>query len=424
MSTRGRPFYGWVIVFAVFVQLTFAAGLTFYGLPLYLKKLTETRGFSVTEVSLATSTFWIASGLTGLLVARWLARFDPRYFIVVGALIGGASMVLIGRVTQLWQLFLVYITYGAAFTCVAVLVANTVITRWFHRRRSVALSLATTGLSFGGIALTPIAANLLKHHPIDSAMTQLAVTFALGVSIIPVLLLRPDPSLMGLGPDGDQAHELVAGQAAPITPGISFQQATGSVIFAAITAAFTLGLLGQVGGITQLVKLATERAGEATSARVVSVLALCSVIGRLSGGAIVTKFSTNLFALGALGMQMLGLTFLAFASSPAAIFIGASIFGLGIGNVLLLHPLLLAEVFGVRDYAKIYGRSALFVAGGNAVGPLAMGWLRDHGGGYRTSYIVAAVLNMIGLAIFIRWGTTKPDVARRNVAGLVKATPS
>ncbi len=424
MSTRTRPFYGWIIVAAVFVQLTFAAGLTFYGLPLYLKKLTETRGFSVTDVSLATSTFWIASGISGVFVARLLARFDPRYFIVIGSLIGGACMTLIGHVTQLWQLFVVYITYGAAFTCVAVLVANTVITRWFHRRRSVALSFATTGLSFGGIALTPIAANLLSHHSITWAMTRLAVMFALGVSIIPVLLLRPDPGTMGLGPDGDPVREQSPGTAVPVAPGVSFRQATGSIIFAAITAAFTLGLLGQVGGITQLVKLASERAGSATSARVVSVLALCSVIGRLSGGALVTKFSTTLFALCALTMQMLGLAFLAFAGSPTTILVAAGIFGLGIGNVLLLHPLLLAEVFGVRDYAKIYGRSALFVAGGNAVGPLAMGWLRDHGGGYRTSYIVAAVLNMIGLVIFTRWGSTKPDVARRRAASLIKVTPS
>jgi MFS family permease len=217
---------------------------------------------------------------------------------------------------------------------------------------------------------------------------------------------------MGLGPDGDAKYEPVAGVDAPVAPGIPFAEAIRSIAFAAITAAFTLGLLGQVGGITQLVKLATERAGAPTGTRVVSVLALCSVIGRLSGGAIVTKFATNRFALVALGMQMIGLAFLAFAATTPTIFIGAALFGLGVGNVLLLHPLLLAEVFGVRDYPRIYGRSALFVAGGNAFGPIAMGFLRDHGGGYRTSYIVAALLNLVGLAVFTRWGAVKPEVVR------------
>jgi MFS family permease len=411
-----RPFYGWVIVATVFIQLTFAAGLTFYGLPLYLSSLTKQRGFSVTDVSLATSSFWVASGLSGLLIARLLATFDPRYFIVFGALTGAVCMVLIGRVTELWQLFPVYIAYGAAFTCTAVLVANTVVTRWFHRKRSVALSIATTGLSVGGIVLTPIAARLLKTQSIGSAMTTIAIMFALGVSIIPVLFLRPDPAKMGLGPDGDPVVEKPTGSAATIAPGVPFSDAVKSVAFAAITATFTLGLLGQVGGITQIVKLATERAGESTGTRVVSVLAACSVMGRLSGGVIVSKFSTFRFALIALTVQMNGLLFLAFASQTMTIYVGAALFGLGVGNVLLLHPLLLAEVFGVRDYPRIYGRSALYVACGNAIGPLSMGWLRDHGGGYRTSYIVAAALNLLALGIYARWGSRLPSVLRKTKA--------
>ena len=402
-------FYGWVIVAAVFIQLTFAAGLTFYGLPLFLNTLTKQRGFSVFEVSLATSVFWVASGFTGVVVARLLARFDPRLFVVAGALVASVCMVLIGHLTKLWQLYPVYALFGAGFTCTAVLVANTVITRWFHRRRSVALSIATTGLSVGGITLTPIAARLLKDHTLPSAMTTIAVMFFLGVVVIPVIALRPDPSRMGLAPDGDP---VVVTTAATFAPGFPFVDAIRSLAFSAITAAFALGLLGQVGGISQLVKLANERAGESTGTKVVSLLAACSVIGRLTGGAIVSRFSSYRFAICALSIQASGLAMLAFAQSPAAIYAGAVLFGLGVGNVLLLHPLLLAEVFGVRDYPRIYGRSAIFVAAGNAFGPLSMGWLRDHGGGYRSAYLMAAGLNLVGLAIYVARGASAPQVLR------------
>lgn len=404
-----KVFYGWVIVAAVFIQLTFAAGLTFYGLPLFLNTLTKQRGFSVFEVSLATSVFWVASGFTGVVVARLLARFDPRLFVVAGALVASMCMVLIGHLTKLWQLYPVYALFGAGFTCTAVLVANTVITRWFHRRRSVALSIATTGLSVGGITLTPIAARLLKDHTLPSAMTTIAVMFFLGVVVIPVIALRPDPSRMGLAPDGDP---VVVTNAATFAPGFPFTDAIRSLAFTAITAAFALGLLGQVGGISQLVKLANERAGESTGTKVVSLLAACSVIGRLTGGAIVSRFSSYRFAICALSIQASGLAVLAFAQSSATIYAGAVLFGLGVGNVLLLHPLLLAEVFGVRDYPRIYGRSAIFVAAGNAFGPLSMGWLRDHGGGYRSAYLMAAGLNLVGLAIYVARGASAPQVLR------------
>ncbi len=108
----------------------------------------------------------------------------------------------------------------------------------------------------------------------------------------------------------------------------------------------------------------------------------------------------------------MGLSALAFAQSPLAIYVGAVLFGLGVGNVLLLHPLLLAEVFGVRDYARIYGRSAIFIAAGNAFGPLSMGWLRDHGGGYRSAYLMAAGLNLVGLAVYVMRGASAPEVLR------------
>jgi MFS family permease len=415
-----RFFYGWVIVGAVFVQLMFAAGLTFYGLPLFLNTLTKQRGFSVFEVSLATSTFWVASGFTGVVVARLLARFDPRFFVVFGALAAGASMVAIGRLTHLWQLYPVYAFFGAGFTCTAVLVANTVVTRWFHRRRSVALSIGTTGLSVGGIVLTPIAARLLRDRPLPSAMNTIALIFVIGVVVVPVFALRRDPAGMGLAPDGDAPVPRSTNAAAP---GVEFADAVRTVAFAAITAAFALGLLGQVGGISQLVKLANERAGEATGTRVVSVLAGFSVMGRLSGGVIVSRFSSYRFAISALMIQATGLAFLAFADSTEAIFVGAALFGLGIGNVLLLHPLLLAEVFGVRDYPRIYGRSAIFVAGGNATGPLAMGWLRDNGGGYRSAYLVAAALNLVGLAVYLARGSTSADVVRRRTTSELPGTP-
>jgi MFS family permease len=399
-----------VIVGAVFIQLTFAAGLTFYGLPLFLNTLTKQRGFSVFEVSLATSTFWVVSGITGVIVGRLLARYDPRIFIVAGAAAAATCMVLLGRVTELWQLYPVYAVFGAGFTCTAVLVANTVITRWFHRRRSVALSVATTGLSVGGITLTPIAANLLRNNSLPSAMTTIAIIFFLGVVVIPVLALRPDPARMGLAPDGDP---VVVKTVASAAPGFEFTAAVGSLAFAAITAAFSLGLLGQVGGISQLVKLANERAGESTGAKVVSVLAACSVVGRLAGGAIVSRFSSFRFAICALTIQAVGLTTLAFAESSAAIYLGAVLFGLGVGNVLLLHPLLLAEVFGVRDYPRIYSRSAIFIACGNAIGPLSMGWLRDNGGGYRSAYLMAAGLNLVGLAIYVTRGSSAPELLRQ-----------
>ena len=58
----------------------------------------------------------------------------------------------------------------------------------------------------------------------------------------------------------------------------------------------------------------------------------------------------------------------------------------------MLQPLLIAERFGVLDYPRIFSRAQFITMFGVAGGPLLLGWLYDNAGGYRTSYIVAAVL--------------------------------
>jgi MFS family permease len=407
-QTDSRPFYGWVIVATCFVQLTFSAGLGFYGLPIYLKELNAQRGFSVSALSLATALFWVAVGFTGVVVARLIARFDPRWVIGTSGLIGALAIIGLGRFTELWQIMIVYVVFGIGFTGTAVLVANTLVTRWFHVKRSIAMSISATGLSFGGIVLTPIAARLLQDRPIADATVIIAAMFAAGTVLLSALLLRPSPAAKGQHPDG---IEPTAEQAArTVAPGYQFAPAVSSVAFKAITACFTLALLGQVGGISQLVKLATERAGSPTNTQVISALAACSVFGRLSGGVIVTKLSSRRFAYLALALQASGLFVLAFAQSRLLIMLGACVFGLGVGNVLLLHPLLLAEAFGVRDYGPIYARSSIFISAGNAVGPLAMGYARDHLGGYQTAYLIAFSISLVGFAIYRLFGTPPPEI--------------
>ncbi len=403
-TTASRRFYGWVIVATCFVQLSFSAGLGFYGLPLYLKTLNTQRGFSVFSLSLATALFWVSVGFTGVVVARLIAKIDPRFVIAGGGLLGGIAVALIGRAEQLWVVTLLYMVFGAGFTCTAVLVANTVVTRWFHQKRSIALSISATGLSVGGIIFTPIAARLLKNQTLPTAMAIIGLAFFLGTTLLSMVLLRPFPSSKGQFPDGVEPMVVGTGTGPQTLPGWDFDAAKSDRAFWAITATFTFALLGQVGGISQLVKLATERIGEPTNSQVISVLAACSVIGRLSGGLIVTKIQSRTFAYGAIAIQALGLLILAFAQSSTLMLISAGLFGLGVGNVLLLHPLLLAEAYGVKDYARLYGRSSIFISAGNAVGPLAMGYARDHLGGYSTSYVIATVMSVVGLATYIAGG--------------------
>ena len=104
--------------------------------------------------------FFVVGGATGLWVARLIGAHDVRHVIIGGAVIAGGALAVLGQVEQQWQMYLVYAVFAVGFAACGLVPATTVVTRWFHVRRSVALSVASTGLSVGGIVLTPLAKRL------------------------------------------------------------------------------------------------------------------------------------------------------------------------------------------------------------------------------------------------------------------------
>ena len=133
-------------------------------------------------------------------------------------------------------------------------------------------------------------------------------------------------------------------------------------------------------------------------------LAATSVIARLIGGRAVQVIEMAKLTVVLAAMQCVALIALAFATSTPLIFMSIILFGLTIGNLLMLQPLLLAERFGVADYPKIYSRSQFIGIFGLAGGPLLLGWLYDVSGSYRLPYSVAGGLCVIGVAFLAAAG--------------------
>jgi MFS family permease len=96
--------------------------------------------------------------------------------------------------------------------------------------------------------------------------------------------------------------------------------------------------------------------------------------------------------------------------------------GLAVGNLLMLQPLLLAEAFGVREYAKIYSSSQLVTTLGVATGPILLGYLDDVRN-YQLAYSVAAASAVVGLVLFILSGAVDQTLLR-EAAVLSEAVPT
>ena len=291
---------------------------------------------------------------------------------------------------------MVYAVFGVAFAAAGLVPATTVVTRWFHERRSVALSVASTGLSVGGILITPFAKRLIDDRGLAAATPWLGLVFVVGIVPFAWFLVRPDPAVEGWNPDGKR---IVAGVAPRAPSGWFFEHAVRTRFFIAVTIGYIFALGSQVGGIQQLVKLVEDRTDPSTAA--VRHHGARRDVGRgpsrrRAGRAVVPmmRFTVLLVVL-----QCVALVLLGFAESTWLIFTAIVLFGMTIGNILMLQPLLIAERFGVRDYPRIFSRSQLVAIVGTAGGPLLIGWLYDAAGSYRMPYTVAAACSFVGVVI-------------------------
>src|SRR5262249_57462123 len=90
------------------------------------------------------------------------------------------------------------------------------------------------------------------------------------------------------------------------------------------------------------------------------------------------------------------------------ILLGTVLFGITTGNSLMMHPLLLAERFGTRDYGRIYSTSQLMTMVGVAGCPTLIGLLYEASGGYAVPFLVATGLTLVGLAVLALFGEPTP----------------
>ncbi len=400
-GTGQLPRGPWVVVAGLFTVLMVSSGFGFYNHSVYMASLAQSHGWALSTLSGAVSLFFVVSGATGMAVARLIDRFDVRYTMAVGALVSGLALVLLGRAETIVQVYAAFALFGAGYAAVSLVPSTTLVTRWFAQNRSVALSVTSTGLSAGGMLLTPLSVWLIGWLGFSQALLWIGCTFCLVVLPVVFLAVRP-------WPPGHQPAR-ASGAAVPAAlEGVEYQVAVRGRYFGFVTATFVLLMLSQVGGIAHLFSLGIERVGATAAGTAVSVLAVCSVTGRLLGGVLVTRWPMRAFTLANMVGQAGGLLLLGQATSAASLWLGSALFGLTVGNLLMLQPLLLAEAFGLRSYSRVFAASQGLTTLGVAAGPAAVGALHDLTGGYQYALWVVAAISLCATVVFLLAGSSSP----------------
>lgn len=137
---------------------------------------------------------------------------------------------------------------------------------------------------------------------------------------------------------------------------------------------------------------------QAEAARIISLVLVFSIVGRLLMGWLADRISKKLVMLLIYLIVAAGIPFIFLGKGPTIIAAAAALFGIGLGGDYMILPLMTAEIFGIEILGRLMG--VILTTGGvaEAVSPWLIGRLRDSTGSYLEGCLILIGLAMTGAA--------------------------
>jgi MFS family permease len=398
-EAAGGGYFGWKVAWAAFLLAVFAWGLGFYGLSVFLRTLHAERGWAISTISAAITTQYLFSSV---LVAylpeahrRWGVARVTEFGIVAAAL----GILAWANAPTPWLLFPAALIAGAGWAATSGAAINAIVAPWFDTDRPRALSLAFNGASVGGLVLTPLWVALIDALDLASAASVIAVATVAILLPVSVVLLRPQPS------------PPVAASRIAVEPAMSRAALLRDRRFLTISAAFALGLFAQIGLIAHLVTRLAPAMGASGAAWAVSLASVCAIVGRTFLGRTVGERNRRRAALINLLVQACGTLLLTVGDGVPLLLVGCIMFGLGVGNLVSLPPMIIQREFAARDVGRAVALAIAINQAVFAFAPGVLGALRDIGGSYALPFAIAAAIQLVAAAIIAL--PTRPRAAQR-----------
>lgn len=403
-TSRSSIFYGWWIVFGCLLVAVVGWSLSVFGMGVYIHVLAERPGFSIGMISTAVTLSYLVNAACLISVGTATARLGPKPVLAAGSLVLGGTVAALAFCQQAWQLFLVFAVMGVGRSCLSATSISTTLAPWFERHQGRAVSMALLGASIGGMIGTPLLLAGIAIFGVQTAFILAGASSLLIVLPVVLFVLKRRPQDMGLLPDGE---EPLTGS----TPKAElFWSRKGAMVtrqFYSQLIAFALGLMVQIGFLSHHVSMVAPALGDHGASIAVSSAALAAFVGRVALARFADRIDLRLTTGGVLLVAAVSLGVMSVTSGPTGLLLTSVFYGLTIGNLTTLSPIIARREFGAASFGAVYGVAASAIAFASAFGPGLFGILRDAFDSYGPALMIAALLNIIA-AVVIVWGGRRP----------------
>ncbi|MEM7409346.1 MAG: MFS transporter [Myxococcota bacterium] len=409
---RAPFFYGWVVVAAATAGVLFSIPGQTMGVSVFTDSLLDATGLGRLSFSNAYLLGTLASALLLPRAGVWIDRRGVRVSAMTAALALGIVVAVLSQTDRVVRaaasatalsastvafVVLTFLFVNLRFfgQGVLTLASNTMLARWFERRRGIAAATSGLFVAFGFGYAPQLFDAWIERAGWRGAWLEIALLEVVGMGLLAWLFYRENPASCGLNPDG--ATDSLEKSDPPVEATASTRaEALRTRAFWVLT--LSLALQGAVlTGITlHIVDIGTEAGLERT--RAVSLFLPMAVFSTATGalvGVLADRTSMRSLVLSLLFWEAVGFAASAHVGDPAGFWLASICLGVAGGHFSVLSVVGHPRFFGTRHLGSIAAASTSVVVVGSALGPSALALSRATLGSYQPALHAAALLPLV-----------------------------
>lgn len=423
--SRSRVFYGWWIVAISALGLFFSAPtIAVYSYSVFLKAVSEDFHVGRGAVAMAFTFHNLCAAACIPIIGYMIDRFGAKRIIVPATVLVGLTALsakLIGA--DLWQYYIFYIALGILEAASGPLPFSAIISRWFDRKRGLALGMMSFGSGLAAIAYPPIAQLLITHFGWRSAYSIFGASILLAPILFLTVFLKEDPGRKGLFPDG-VAPVMPSSASGSQAAGLDWREIWPSRTFWLLIAAIFLAGCSVHGCVLHLAAMLSDRGfSPQAAANAVSIIGVAMLFGRTGSGYFLDRFFGPRVCAVLFGQSAVGIAVLATGASGLLAIVAAFMVGLSFGAEVEVIAFLVSRYFGLRCFGLAYGFgfSSFVLAGALGVYMMGAGFDRTHA--YTEPLFLALLAMILATILFTRLGPYRFVAGSVTAPSVTAATP-
>ncbi len=400
LGTKDKLFYGWVVVMACLIITTVVYGIN-YSFGVFLKPLESEFGWTRGAISGVFSIYMLFCCIFGVWGGWAVDRYGPKIVALFMGLFTGLSLLLTSQTNAPWQLFITYSLLLPLGTGATYMVVMATASRWFDKKRGLALGIASSGGGLGALLMAPFATYLITN--VGWRVAYIIVGLIAWLVMIPSSrLLRKDPSEIRALPDGTKSVSSETGmederrEGDTQLTGFSLSQASKTGSFWLLGAIWLLYAFCYLLMITHIVPHATDMGiPDMEAATILSLIGGSNVAGRLLMGRVSDSMGRKATSIICAIVVAGAMIWLIWSRDLWMLYLFGVVCGFSFGGLDPCITALIGDTFGLRSIGVIMGTLSVAWGIGSAIGPAVGGFVFDASKNYSVAFLAGALAMLL-----------------------------